>query len=209
MAELPVDVRARQLRLTLASSATRAHPGETRHACGCTRPTPRAAPYRASSRSPWSTRACSRWRPSRRRAILDAFYAERGLGVQTAYSQNMAAFQLAGRGAPPRRAPRAARRQFAAAPPRRAGRTAAGAARRRAGGQAARLLPRHRLLEPRGRDRRGRERHAHRAAARLADHLAGHRARPHRRYAGGAGHARRDQHARPVAAPGHAALLHA
>src|SRR5207248_11164759 len=49
-------------------------------------------------------------------AILDAFYAERGLGVQTAYSQNVAAFQVSAGGAAANASKREHRAaQFAAA----------------------------------------------------------------------------------------------
>src|SRR5205085_8165308 len=120
VAELPVDVRARRLRLTLRAGATRAHPGEplTVHLHAAD---PAGRPVRGAFSLSVVDAGVLSLVAEQAPAILDAFYAERGLGVQTAYSQNVAAFQVSAAGAANAsgREHRAAR--FAAASPARLG----------------------------------------------------------------------------------------
>jgi len=93
MTELPVDVRARQLRLSLRADTTRAHPGETitatLHAA-----TPDGRPVQGEFSLAVADAGVLSLAAEAAPSILDGFYAERGLGVQTAYSQNIRGFQV-------------------------------------------------------------------------------------------------------------------
>jgi len=93
VAELPVDVRARQLRLSLRADTTRARPGETitatLHAA-----TPDGRPVQGEFSLAVADAGVFSLAAEAAPSILDAFYAERGLGVQTAYSQNIRGFQV-------------------------------------------------------------------------------------------------------------------
>ncbi len=121
VAELPVDVRARQVSLSLRADTTRAHPGQTiratLHAAG-----PNGRPVRGEFSLAVADAGVLSLAAEAAPAILDAFYAERGLGVQTAYLQNIQGFQVsaadAAKGDATRRQKRVA---YAAAPARAAG----------------------------------------------------------------------------------------
>ncbi len=121
VAELPVDVRARQVSLSLRADTTRAHPGQTiratLHAAG-----PDGRPVRGEFSLAVADAGVLSLAAEAAPAILDAFYAERGLGVQTAYSQNIQGFQVsaadAAKGDATSRQKRVA---YAAAPARAAG----------------------------------------------------------------------------------------
>ncbi len=91
--ELPVDVRARRLTLTLRSSVTRAHPGQrlTLHLHAAD---PAGHPVRGEFSLAVVDKAVLLLAGEQSAPILDGFYAERGLGVQTSYSQNVAGYQL-------------------------------------------------------------------------------------------------------------------
>jgi len=94
VAELPVDVRARQLRLSLRANTTRARPGETitatLHAAA-----PDGRPVQGEFSLAVADAGVLSLAAEAAPSILDGFYAERGLGVQTAYSQNIRGFQVA------------------------------------------------------------------------------------------------------------------
>ncbi len=93
VAELPVDVRARQVNLSLRADTTRARPGQTitatLHAAG-----PDGRPVRGEFSLAVADAGVLSLAAEAAPGILDGFYAERGLGVQTAYSQNIAGFQV-------------------------------------------------------------------------------------------------------------------
>ncbi len=97
VAELPVDVRARQLRLSLRADTTRAHPGETitatLHAA-----TPDGRPVQGEFSLAVADAGVLSLAAEAAPSILDGFYAERGFGVQTAYSQNIRGFQVSAAG---------------------------------------------------------------------------------------------------------------
>ncbi len=90
--ELPVDVRVRRVNLTLRASTTRTEPGEAvtlrLHAAG-----PDGRPVRGEFSLGMVDQGVLSLAADTAPAILDGFYAQRGLGVQTAYSQNIAAMQ--------------------------------------------------------------------------------------------------------------------
>ncbi len=90
--ELPVDVRARRVTLTLRASTTHTEPGATLtlrlHAAG-----PDGRPVRGEFSLSMVDQGVLSLASDVAPAILDGFYAQRGLGVQTAYSQNIAAVQ--------------------------------------------------------------------------------------------------------------------
>jgi len=90
--ELPVDVRARRVTLTLRASTTRTEPGAALtlrlHAAG-----PDGRPVRGEFSLSLVDQGVLSLASDVAPAILDGFYAQRGLGVQTAYSQNIAAVQ--------------------------------------------------------------------------------------------------------------------
>jgi len=90
--ELPVDVRARRVTLTLRASTTRTEPGAAvtlrLHAAG-----PDGRPVRGEFSLGMVDQGVLSLAADTAPAILDGFYAQRGLGVQTAYSQNIAAVQ--------------------------------------------------------------------------------------------------------------------
>ena len=93
VAELPVDVRARRLRLSLRADTTRARPGATimatLHAA-----TPDGRPVQGEFSLAVADAGVLSLAAEAAPSILDGFYAERGLGVQTAYSQNIRGFQV-------------------------------------------------------------------------------------------------------------------
>jgi len=92
-AELPVDVRARRLRVTVDPGVARARPGQ-RLTVRLRAADPNGRPVRGQFSLGVVDAGVLSLAADASPAILDAFYAERGLAVQTAYSQNIAAFQL-------------------------------------------------------------------------------------------------------------------
>jgi len=93
VAELPVDVRARRINLSLRANTTRARPGQTitatLHAAG-----PDGRPVRGEFSLAVADSGVLSLAADATPDILDGFYAERGLGVQTAYTQNIQGFQV-------------------------------------------------------------------------------------------------------------------
>ncbi len=207
VAELPVDVRARQLRLSLRANTTRARPGETitatLHAAA-----PDGRPVQGEFSLAVADAGVLSLAAEAAPSILDGFYAERGLGVQTAYSQNIRGFQVAAadlvKGNQLSRERHAA---FAAAPARTGGGGGGGSGAGPTGKPRAYFPDTAYWNATVTTDANG---NATLPIA-LPDNLTTWRlsARPDARYAGGPDHTRRHQHARSAAAPVAAAFLHA